>query len=353
MAFGKIAPKSVLGLYNRFLNFISGTGISVAVSGQDIQITNTGVTSVAAGTGVSVSATTGGVTVTNTGVTSVAGTTNQVNVSATTGGVTFSLPQSIGTASSVTFFNLILGAGGVGSSSAPQLFLNGSAGTSYPGAGINGQRNGTNSWRIGDYSSIFGGSSLDIDFYNVNASGGWRFTNSSSSDVFTISSSGSGTFLGNYLTLGNGSGNPFGLSGIVSAISTTSAGVNCSYSINYGSSTGSGAINFGIGATQTAYISAYGNNSSGGFVFNAVMGCAIYFQIANSTKAYIDTSGNFNSNALISTGVYTVATLPSSPTQGSRACVTDALANTYGSAPTGGHSTFAPVIYTGSGWIMG
>ena len=169
MAFGKIAPKSVLGLYNRFLNFISGTGISVAVSGQDIQITNTGVTSVAAGTGVSVSATTGGVTVTNTGVTSVAGTTNQVNVSATTGGVTFSLPQSIGTASSVTFFNLILGAGGVGSSSAPQLFLNGSAGTSYPGAGINGQRNGTNSWRIGDYSSIFGGSSLDIDFYNVNS----------------------------------------------------------------------------------------------------------------------------------------------------------------------------------------
>jgi len=50
---------------------------------------------------------------------------------------------------------------------------------------------------------------------------------------------------------------------------------------------------------------------------------------------------------------FTVATLPASPPAGSRAMVTDALAATFGSAPTGGHSTYAPVYYTGSAWIMG
>jgi hypothetical protein len=49
--------------------------------------------------------------------------------------------------------------------------------------------------------------------------------------------------------------------------------------------------------------------------------------------------------------VYTVATLPASPTQGDRASVNDATAPTYLGALTGGGAVFTPVVYNGSAWV--
>ena len=50
---------------------------------------------------------------------------------------------------------------------------------------------------------------------------------------------------------------------------------------------------------------------------------------------------------------YLVDNLSLSATKGDRAYVTNAVANTYGINPTGGGSTFAPVVFTGTDWIIG
>jgi len=52
-------------------------------------------------------------------------------------------------------------------------------------------------------------------------------------------------------------------------------------------------------------------------------------------------------------GGYLVDGLPETAATGARAYVTDASANTYGANPTGGGSTFAPVVFTGTDWIIG
>jgi hypothetical protein len=57
--------------------------------------------------------------------------------------------------------------------------------------------------------------------------------------------------------------------------------------------------------------------------------------------------------ALVNPAIYTVSTLPSSGrVAGSTAFVSDATVYTPGSAPVGSGSTYAPVFYTGSGWLM-
>jgi len=73
------------------LTFANGSGITVTTnaSSDTLTITNSGVTSVSAGTGIGVSAGTGGVTISNAGVTSVAQGAG-ITVSAGTGGVTIS-----------------------------------------------------------------------------------------------------------------------------------------------------------------------------------------------------------------------------------------------------------------------
>lgn len=62
-------------------------------------------------------------------------------------------------------------------------------------------------------------------------------------------------------------------------------------------------------------------------------------------------------NGVIRSKGYTVAALPSTSTTGavagSRAYVTDATACTFAAAPTGGSSTFCPVIYDGAAWHEG
>lgn len=60
-----------------------------------------------------------------------------------------------------------------------------------------------------------------------------------------------------------------------------------------------------------------------------------------------DVNGNVNTRLKS----YTVATLPSSPTQGDEAAVTDATSPTYLGTLTGGGTTYTPVIFNGTIWI--
>ena len=50
---------------------------------------------------------------------------------------------------------------------------------------------------------------------------------------------------------------------------------------------------------------------------------------------------------------YTVATLPTAGTKGRRSWVNDALAPTFGAAPTGGGTVVIPVFDNGTIWIVG
>jgi hypothetical protein len=93
-SFGTITDGSniaVADLPNDTVTFIGGTGIGVLVNvpGDNLTISNTGVTQAVAGTGISVSAGTGSVTIGNTGVTSLnSGTGAQYTYSTITDGVT-------------------------------------------------------------------------------------------------------------------------------------------------------------------------------------------------------------------------------------------------------------------------
>lgn len=75
--------------------------------------------------------------------------------------------------------------------------------------------------------------------------------------------------------------------------------------------------------------------------------------VASGTGAQTQTTGlRINRGTFASTG-FTVATLPATPLTGARAHVTDAAACTFGSAPSGGGSTFCPVVYDGAAWLAG
>lgn len=56
-------------------------------------------------------------------------------------------------------------------------------------------------------------------------------------------------------------------------------------------------------------------------------------------------------SGVVSTGGYTVSTLPANPGTGARAYVTDATSPTYLGALTGGGSVVCPVFYNGSAWV--
>lgn len=84
---------------------------------------------------------------------------------------------------------LTVGTGGT-TGTGSGITINGANGTSYPGATVVGQRNGSGSWAIGDYSAIYGGTSLDFLFYNYNAGAGFRFYNSAGANVGTFGGTG-------------------------------------------------------------------------------------------------------------------------------------------------------------------
>ena len=77
--------------------------------------------------------------------------------------------------------------------------------------------------------------------------------------------------------------------------------------------------------------------------------------IASSLKTRITSTGLavtgvISATGTISTGGYTVATLPAGVT-GARAYVTDATSPTYNGALTGGGTVVVPVFYNGSAWV--
>ena len=73
----------------------AGTGLGISEAGNNITLTNSGVTSNVAGTGISVSGATGAVTITNTGVTSLTAPASGIALSASTGAITMSLNNDL------------------------------------------------------------------------------------------------------------------------------------------------------------------------------------------------------------------------------------------------------------------
>lgn len=99
------------------------------------------------------------------------------------------------------------------------------------------------------------------------------------------------------------------------------------------------------------------NTKSGGFtVFEQSGPGVLQFKVNGAqVAAMFGTTATFNLKTtapLVGTSGYTVSTLPSSPSNGDRAFVTDATACTFMLSVTGGGSTPCPVIYL-SGWKAG
>ena len=92
-------------------------------------------------------------------------------------------------------------------------------------------------------------------------------------------------------------------------------------------------------------IVAYSNNPNG----------SIYVRQA---KSYVTAAQIVGTVAVANGGTgmaagYTVATLPTAGTKGRRSWVNDALAPTFGTAPTGGGTVVIPVFDNGTIWIVG
>lgn len=83
--------------------------------------------------------------------------------------------------------------------------------------------------------------------------------------------------------------------------------------------------------------------------------------LGNITGGAIIKSGGDGTNILLDDGstapkngiAYTVAGLPSTPTQGQREFVTDATVTTFASVVAGGGANVVPVFYNGTDWIIG
>lgn len=75
--------------------------------------------------------------------------------------------------------------------------------------------------------------------------------------------------------------------------------------------------------------------------------------VASGTGAQTNTTGlTINRGTAVLVG-YTVATLPTAPSTGATAYVTDATTPTYLGALTGGGAVVCPVFYNGSAWVSG
>jgi hypothetical protein len=179
------------------------------------------------------------------------------------------------------------------------------------------------------------------------------------------------TGLGN-LAIGDGSLslNTTGNFNTAIGVSALASNISASYSFALGFSALSSAT--GLGNTAIGFEAGYS-------LTTGTVNCLIGFEVAhgtlqsgsgniligfeldtpaNNTSSYLNIGGSIISatvgyGPILYLDNFTVATLPASPTAGSRAMVTDALAATFGAAPTGGHSTYAPVFYNGAAWIMG
>lgn len=71
-----------------------------------------------------------------------------------------------------------------------------------------------------------------------------------------------------------------------------------------------------------------------------------------SSSGSITATGSVDAGSTLSTGIYTVATLPAGAL-GDRAMVSDALTPSFGAAVTGGGAVNIPVYHDGAGWKVG
>lgn len=109
----------------------------------------------------------------------------------------------------------------------------------------------------------------------------------------------------------------------------------------------SGATNYFTTASNGVGQGIFANATQSGLV---VAGSGI--ATATSTALTLGSGVNLVCPATVSTGGYTVATLPAG-TVGQRAYVTDATAPTFLGALTGGGAVVCPVFYNGSAWVAG
>jgi len=110
--------------------------------------------------------------------------------------------------------------------------------------------------------------------------------------------------------------------------------------VAFGSNAYAGAGNVGVALlSQAAGVGVY---TVYGFPSGGV-------SIGNTTDPG---ASNLSVSGTVTTGGYTVATLPTGVT-GARAYVTNALAPAFGSAVAGGGAVTIPVFYNGANWIVG
>jgi hypothetical protein len=172
----------------------------------------------------------------------------------------------------------------------------------------------------------------------------------------TVLTGGSGYTNGATFTFANGSITNIGASGMIAATGGVITGITIpSGNQGYGYTTPptTGTSGTGTGFTFTAIMGWKENlcifNTTTGH-FNIVVGGA-WVEVSNTNSAETLTNKTLTSPQLTP---LTVATLPTSPTAGMMACVTDAATlPTMGAAVgSGGGSYFAGVMYNGTQWSV-
>jgi hypothetical protein len=93
-------------------------------------------------------------------------------------------------------------------------------------------------------------------------------------------------------------------------------------------------------------------NPTGYLTFESQINGGGYSEVARVTNTGVfTTTADIISGGTVRLKSYTVATLPTTPTQGDTAFVTDATAPTYLGVAVGGGAVVAPVFYDGTNWI--
>jgi hypothetical protein len=149
---------------------------------------------------------------------------------------------------------------------------------------------------------------------------------------------------------------------------TNSGAWTFSAAVNFAGNVGSNVLNTG----NPFSVGLSGSNPQLQFNFNGVKTISTsnigMFAFGGTTSSFpglkqsgtnllvrlADDSGDANISAnLLQPHGFTVSTLPASPTTGSIAYVTDAVACTFLATLTGGGTTYCPVTYNGTAWVGG
>lgn len=110
---------------------------------------------------------------------------------------------------------------------------------------------------------------------------------------------------------------------------------------------GTSASNVWYGATHGLQFKATTGSTSDLSIWNPAVTVQLLRNPTGTNN--LVSGGAFTAGSTLSTGLYTVATLPAG-VQGARAFVTDASGPTYGATVVGGGAVVIPVFYNGSAW---